>query len=436
MLHPVTIIIPLFIKDDEHFDYAKQAIESALANSCYISIWDDTPSEGKSGALAAKLQKLCSTVDERLTWNGDGVNRGVSYARNMAVSYARTDLILPLDCDDKLAPNAVETLVKAYDGTPLYPDIRKFGHEDVAHYRLLDFQCRHLYERVGLASVCVLHTVDQWRAIGGWREDLDYYEDGEYNARLMGTYCGKNLHQPLYLYRQHHFQKTKVRASEAARQVRTVLSIIGEYDMACCGKGRKNTKQGVSNMSQIQVAVNTSVDDLPLKQGDRVLALYVMGKGKGKHYKRGPATNFNYRVEYGGHYYVFHEDSRLEAEDPARSPFIRVVREQQADKGLRQPVKQEEKAPVLEYAPDPADVEEVLEGDEEYEDEDEGTDEEFDDYVDEDELDLVDIINLPWTQFRNYDFTPAEAKELLAMERRGKNRVKFINKLERDSTSS
>ena len=147
----VTIIIPAYCATDESLVWFAECLESALSQGCYVSIASDASPRSVYGIIK-------EFWDPKISFSKVSEHRGVSFARNRAVRHSQTDLIFPLDGDDTLRLDAIAELVDIYDGMPLYPDVRKFGNEDIPHYELLEFDCRHLYEKVGLASVGVLHS--------------------------------------------------------------------------------------------------------------------------------------------------------------------------------------------------------------------------------------------------------------------------------------
>lgn len=406
----VTIIIPTYCPTVESLDWFAECLESALEQGCPISIASDA-SPKPVGRIIDELW------ESRISYTRIIEHRGVSFARNVATNNVKTDLIFPLDCDDTLRLGAIEELVNIYDGTPLYSDVRKFGEEDEPHYRLLDFDCKHIYEKVGLASVGVLHSKKQWESIGRWNEHIDFYEDGEYNARLMLTYCGKHYPQPLINYRIHTGQRTRINKGRSAQQARYILSVIKEYpDMAggCCGKGRKKKdfNSGADLGSALRSSKMTSIADLPGMQGDRVLAVYVGGKGGAKHYYKGTVTGYPYKVKYGDYYYVDPKDAKYDGDKVLRTLFIRVQKDGAKAKEVKP---KSEKPQMFSRTPREDTVKKpVVEA------------------TKTNRRPLPDIVNLRWQrEIRHMEFTPEEASRLLAIEKSGKHRVKVVTHLQK-----
>lgn len=409
----VTIIIPVYCRTQEELGWFGECLESAQEQDCPIVVVSDGS------------PKPVGVIPTGVVYYELPENRGPSFARNVATDLVSTPLILPLDCDDTLRSDAVKSLVEAYDGTPLYPDLSKFGTEDTPHYQLLEFSCEHLYTKVGLASVNVLHKKEQWKAVGGWNEFIHFYEDGEYNARLMLSYCGRRYPEPLVNYRIHPSQRTNTNKGIAGTQTKKILEIIRGYSSMCCGnKARRMQRALPQQVSNVRRAKMDS-SDLPGTQGERVLALYVGGRGPGKHYYRGPVTGWPYKVQKNEMYYVDPRDTKFEGDPVSKSLFIRVLRDTgkpapQKEEVVRAPRKVEvEKTPVVEKAPVEEKAPETPETPKKP-------------VMFKPKEELPDITNLRWQkEIRHMDFTPEQARKLIDIEKTGKGRVKVIEHLEK-----
>lgn len=411
-MNDCSIIIPVYCQTEESVEWLEECLDSACSQDCEVVVSDD----GSTANLDRILYKFRNLVIVR------GEHVGVSRARNQGVLHATRSLLIPLDCDDRLVPKAVDRLLSVYDGiTPVYPDIRKFGLEDVAHYQLLDFACDHIYTHVGFSSVNVLHRKDQWKTLGGWNEHIDFYEDGEYNARLFANWCGKRFPEPLVEYRIHEHQRTKVYNTRARSYAKKILSTIRSLDMPCssCGKGRKAfsaQKTSARSGAPAQPVASPKAVDVNVLPGEiegRILAQYVGGTGRGKHYYRGPRTNFPYKVTYGDYLYVDATDTKEAGSSSDKSLFIRMVKVQA-------------QAPVAMAAPEHRPVEEAVRQ----------ARKNIEARVapatkSEIPVALPDIINMSVKEITNMDAMPPEvAKRLLRSERNGKNRSKVITFLQ------
>lgn len=330
MTLPITILIPVYCTTPESLDWFNECLTSAIKQGCEVVVWNDGSPQG-----AGYLLQLCNEVGVRI--EGTPINHGPCYARNRAAEMADTELIFPLDCDDVLADEAMQKLYEVWDGTPVFPDLWKFGDVNDKHFRLLDWSCKLQKQKLGIAPVNVLHSKEQWKSLGGWDETYNrhnIYEDSEYNVRLFYTYCAKNLHLPLVGYRQHAGSRIKQHAADSALLARQMLQKIGGYsDMACCGKGRRTPSNAPASQPQSVMVANQQLEiaALPGAAEGMVWVQYTGGKGKMKHYYRGPKTKYPYKVTYMQLLQVDRNDARLKDEPAANSQFV-ILDDKENDK--------------------------------------------------------------------------------------------------------
>lgn len=421
----VSIIVPAYCQNDMDIHWLGECLDSACVQDCDVVVWDD-------GSPIDLVPIRREFPDVR--WYRHNINMGPSAARNSAAATAHGPLLFPLDCDDVLQENAISKLVNMWEGVPLYPDIYKFGSEDVPHYVLLDFMCEHILTKVGIASIGVLHSKEQWHSIGGWDERLDFYEDGEYNARLMLRYCGRHIREPLYGYRQHESQRTVLNEQRSQLALRKVLSMVQEYERSlgmsgCPGCGRRRTSQdqgsSIQNVQQRRGnannpprSLNQRIGELPGADGGKAHAVYIGGKGRGRHYYRGPATRFAYKVKHGD--VVANVDIRdtSDPDDPNHAQISLLVRVNTPPTPPTPPVKE----PV------------PLTGSREAVRRSKVAVERVAVSVENDVIEghaLPDISSITYRQLVTMDFAPDIAAKLLLLEEGGRNRVKHVAYLKR-----
>ena len=322
----VTIIIPVFVTNELSLLWLKECIDSAFANKCAVSMYDD--------GSTVDLTPVLSIYDHDYKYVPKE-NHGVSYARNRAIEAVTTELILPLDCDDRLKSTAITEMLAYFnqDDFPTYSDIEKFGEIKDPHYVLWDFACGNIQKTIGFSAVSVLHTKAMWTQIGGYDESVAFYEDGLYNARLFGTFCGVRCPKPLLEYRIHADQRTKTYEKQSAYYAKLVTEKVRNYKMACpggCG-GKRRTASGL-NKSSAPTRASTStlfapVDAsamAPVDSDGRVLAHYVGGSGRGTHYYQGLATRTQYKVLFGQYLYVDERDTKAADDTTSRSLLVKA----------------------------------------------------------------------------------------------------------------
>jgi glycosyltransferase involved in cell wall biosynthesis/Tfp pilus assembly protein PilF len=133
---------------------------------------------------------------------------GPSAGRNYGVGQARGRYVLPLDADDKLAPEYLVRTVPLLEADPklgfAYPQVSEFGdRQGVSNWvRAYDFsQLRH----VNLVPSCTLIRKAAFEEVGGYDpENFGYYEDWQLWIRLGAKgWSGRLVNEPLFFYRFH-----------------------------------------------------------------------------------------------------------------------------------------------------------------------------------------------------------------------------------------
>lgn len=132
-------------------------------------------------------------------------NAGLPAARNAGFRAASGELVLPLDADDWLEPDAVErlarTLLEADDDIGF-----AFAHLALEGEASGVLRKRYnLFEQLFLNQLpyCVMIRRALWREIGGYDEAMRQgYEDWEFNIRLgLAGHFGRETPAPLFHYR-------------------------------------------------------------------------------------------------------------------------------------------------------------------------------------------------------------------------------------------
>ena len=110
--------------------------------------------------------------------------------------------------------------------------------------------------------------------------------------------------------------------------------------MACPGCAKKRASVTASNNVSSQqsgllaasrsVRMAQDVNSLPGEVNGRVLAQYVGGKGKGKHYYQGRTTKFRYQVVFGQYIHADPRDVKEPGDNVGQSLLVRVPRKDDA----------------------------------------------------------------------------------------------------------
>jgi len=130
-------------------------------------------------------------------------NRGLAGARNRGFTETRADLVLPLDCDDWLAPDFLTDALAALQAAPA----RNFVFADLTLEGEASGVLRkpfNLFEQLYFNQLpyCMLIPRSAWADIGGYDESMRLgYEDWEFNIRLgLNGYSGIPLGKPHFHY--------------------------------------------------------------------------------------------------------------------------------------------------------------------------------------------------------------------------------------------
>lgn len=135
----------------------------------------------------------------------DGERRGPAHTRNRALAAARGLFILPLDADDYLLPNAVAHLLRAYATGQhgyIYGDAYTVERNGTTVLRGAPDYVQGDMRRYNIHVVTALTPAKYWRAVGGWDEGVDAWEDWAGHLRLaIAGICGHRIPVPVFGYR-------------------------------------------------------------------------------------------------------------------------------------------------------------------------------------------------------------------------------------------
>ena len=187
--------------------YLTEALDSVLAQT--YPNWECIIVDDGSKDNTAEVAKKYCNKDSRIKYLYQE-NAGVSAARNNGIAYSRGEYILPLDGDDKIAPDFLELTLKEIKKDRnirvVYTDVQYFGARDDV-YKLPPFTIEQL---MGMNVMCVtaLFRREDFDKTGGYNtnmkegfEDWDFwmsmFQDGEGTAikipRVLFYYRRKPL---------------------------------------------------------------------------------------------------------------------------------------------------------------------------------------------------------------------------------------------------
>jgi len=197
----VLVVTPCY----NHADVLPETIASVAAQTyphveCVI-VDDGSPDD--TAEVARGLIERYPGLDLRLLRQE---NKGLSEARNAGVRSSDAPLVVPLDSDDKLAPEAIEKMVAAWEKEPrpsiVSPIGRCFGDSDIV-MRPYNRDLTWLFRR-NTYVVCSMFTREAFDAVGGYKANMaGGYEDWEFWISIIeagGT--ARVVDEELFFYRE------------------------------------------------------------------------------------------------------------------------------------------------------------------------------------------------------------------------------------------
>ena len=165
----VSVIVPCFNQGK----YVKEAMLS-VKNQTYANIECVIVNDGSTDNSLDEIISFCQT-DNRFVYY-DKVNEGVAIARNYAISHSHGEFILPLDADDKIAPEYIQEAINIFNCRPdvklVYSKVLLFGYIN-REFKLPEYD----YSRL----ICSNHIV----CTAMYRRS-DYDNTEGYNSNLIG----------------------------------------------------------------------------------------------------------------------------------------------------------------------------------------------------------------------------------------------------------
>lgn len=204
---PVTVVIPCF----RQAHYLKECIASVVAqtyeNWKVIVVDDESPDHDQ-------MQRVIDGFNEpRIRIIRHEKNGGLAAARNTGIEESGTELVLPLDSDDKIEPDCLESMVPVMLADRkldcVFADVQRFGRSA----ELTEFHGPPIGEKVvrvedTLPGAGTMMRRGFWARVGGYdeahimrrgREDFEFY------IRAFSVGCrAAHVAKPLYLYRISH----------------------------------------------------------------------------------------------------------------------------------------------------------------------------------------------------------------------------------------
>lgn len=190
----VSVILPCF-NAHTHLPRTLASLTAQTYRDFDITIVDDGSDDPATRAYLDGLASEINVIRQP--------NQGLPAARNTGFRHAAGRLVLPLDCDDQLAPTFLERTVAALDGHGdnafAFTHVRMTGEQAgdlVKHFNPFE----QLY--FNQLPYCLLIPRVLWQQVDGYDDTMrSGYEDWEFNIRLAAAGAtGQEVPAPLFLY--------------------------------------------------------------------------------------------------------------------------------------------------------------------------------------------------------------------------------------------
>ena len=172
----VSVVIPCY----NYACYLPEAVSSVL-NQTYQDFEIIIVNDGSTDDTKEVAEKLIAEHPQRKIRLINQANSGQpAIARNNGIAQAKGEYILPLDADDKLAPQAIESYIRAvrdYPGQPIvvFGWLQEFGVKQNL-WKTQPFSPDRLLRRT-LLPYCSMFHRSVWELQNGYSENVPGYED-------------------------------------------------------------------------------------------------------------------------------------------------------------------------------------------------------------------------------------------------------------------
>jgi glycosyltransferase involved in cell wall biosynthesis len=239
----ISVVIPC---GPGHAKYLPAALDSLLGQTLRdweVIVVDDQ--SARDDVAVAKALRPYPFVRDTVTPHGSGP----AAARNAGLALARAPLVLFLDADDYLIPEALEQMALAYiesGGQYIYTDWYALRNGEMIGHETPEYRQSAWLEQGQHAVTCLLET-QHARGVGGFDERMRGWEDWDFFVKLaISGVCGRRLPMALLVYRQ-DTGTVRERSLAAKDELLGVLRdryaafATGEREMSSCCGGNADT---------------------------------------------------------------------------------------------------------------------------------------------------------------------------------------------------
>lgn len=169
-------------------EYLKRMIKSVVQQSYKnfeLIIVDDNSSYDNNINNKNVIESFC---DDRIKYIHLRKNKKQCHARNVGLKVCSGNWIRYLDDDDYLLDNSLQ---EYYDFIVKNPNKKVFTTKYLCNNDIegIDFnQIENIFDNWNVDTCCIIHHIDCYKKLGGWKENLQVADDYEFILRYVISY--------------------------------------------------------------------------------------------------------------------------------------------------------------------------------------------------------------------------------------------------------
>ena len=198
--HPlVSVIIPIY-NYGVQFEKTLQSVFNSTYKNIEIIIVNDGSTDEY---VKLKLDSIGNHPNIKIIHQE---NQGPSSARNNGILQSSGDFILPLDADDMILPEYIQSCVTILKNnktvSPVYCDTQHIGQMQGIERRP-EWSMEELKQKPFIVNCSMFHK-EAFNVCGGYDVELKGWEDYDLWLRMaINGYVGKRIPKPLFIYFHH-----------------------------------------------------------------------------------------------------------------------------------------------------------------------------------------------------------------------------------------
>lgn len=198
----VSVIIPCYNQAEYLPDAVESVVNQTYKNRECLIVNDGSPDN--TSDVARQLIAKYGNENIRLLEKPNG---GLADARNYGIENSKGEYWIPLDADDKIAPDFIEKtlqIMEQYSDVGfVYSHIQHFGERQDLYY-LPDFDADTMVYNDNTGCVCSLVRKSVWKQVGGYNCEMkEGYEDWDFwVGAIEKGWKGYRIPEGLFYYRK------------------------------------------------------------------------------------------------------------------------------------------------------------------------------------------------------------------------------------------